>query len=152
MPGTDDRFVRSLNRWWSRQLEASDGSSVPAPATGGEPADGVPAATGYHGAGTAEPAPGWRRGRSVEALAAELRRDVQFELAQTRFLHRRPDPAASAAAVGELVPPPGPADREILAEAILRAGSAARRVRVTTAAGALLTVFALVLRNILRGR
>ncbi len=93
----------------------------------------------------------WRRGRSVEALAAELRRDVPFEVAQVRLLHRRPDREAALAAVSGLVPPPGEADREVLVEAVVRAGGTAQKVRVTTA-GAMLTVLALVVRNVLRGR
>lgn len=120
MSRSRDRFLRSLNRWWSRQLAA-------------DPDD-------------------WRRGRSVDALAHELRRDVQFEMSQAAFLHRRPDGETSKALVAELVPPPSAEDAEVLAEAIVRAGSTAQKVRVTTAAGALLTVLALVVRNVLRGR
>jgi hypothetical protein len=93
----------------------------------------------------------WRHGRSVEALAAELRRDVTFELASVRFLHRRPDDGTALGAVLELQPKPAPADAEVLAEAIVRAGGSARTVRMTTA-GAVLTVLALVVRNVLRGR
>jgi hypothetical protein len=131
VPRSREHLVRSLNRWWSRQLEAADaGSGDTAAAAGG----------------------GWRRGRSVEVLAAELRRDLPFEIGQARFLHRRPDTGAAAAVVAELEPPPEGEDAEVLAEAIVRAGATARKVRVTTAAGAVLTVFALVLRNVLRGR
>lgn len=138
MPRSNERFARSLNRWWIRQQNAVGDS----PASGETPL----------GEGSAVHEEAWRRDRTVEALATELRRDVQFEFAQVGFLHRRPDLQAATAAIDDLVPPPTPEDRTVLAEAIVRAGSTAQKVRVTTAAGAVLTVLALVLRNVLRGR
>ncbi|HVB06200.1 MAG TPA: hypothetical protein VNF07_08170 [Acidimicrobiales bacterium] len=116
------RFSRYLQSWWDRQLQ---GATYP-----GE----------------------WRHGRDADALAGEFRRAAQFELAQARFLHHRPDEAAARAVVDQLIPELTEADAEIVVAAIVRAGTTAQRVRTTTAAGAVLTVFALVLRNILRGR
>ncbi|HLI14859.1 MAG TPA: hypothetical protein VKV23_02245 [Acidimicrobiales bacterium] len=92
------------------------------------------------------------RGRDVEALASEFRRAAQFEVAQAAFLHRRPDAATAAAVVGRLQPPPSEGEAAVLTEALVRAGSSAQRVRTVTTAGALVTVLALVLRNVLRGR
>lgn len=116
------RFSRYLQSWWDRQLQ---GATYP-----GE----------------------WRHGRDADALASEFRRAAQFEIAQARFLHRRPDDVEARSVVDHLIPELTEADAEIVVEAIVRAGATAQRVRATTAVGAVLTVFALVLRNVLRGR
>jgi hypothetical protein len=116
------RLGRFLQRWWEGQL-----------------ADGT-----YPGS--------WRKERSAEQLASELRRDVHFELNQSTFLYRRPDEATAREAVASLVPAPDEADSALLVAAVVRAGGGARKVRATTGVGAVVTVFALVLRNILRGR
>lgn len=94
----------------------------------------------------------WRRERSAEQLAAELRRDVHFELSQSAFLYRRPDEQTVRGAVSALVPSPDERDESLLVAAFVRAGGGARTVRSATGVGAVVTVFALVLRNILRGR
>jgi hypothetical protein len=94
----------------------------------------------------------WRRERSADQLAAELRRDVHFELSQSAFLYRRPGEEMVRAAVAALVPSPDERDEALLVAAFVRAGGGARTVRSATGAGAVLTVFALVLRNVLRGR
>lgn len=117
-----ERFARYLQRWWDAQLQG-----------GAYPAD-------------------WQHGRDVAELAHEFRRDAQFEVAQAAFLHRRPDDALAREVVDRLVPAPTEADTDLLAAAIVRAGTTAQRVRATTVAGAILTVAALALRNILRGR
>jgi hypothetical protein len=116
------RFARYLQRWWQAQL------------------------------GTATYPGEWLRDRDATAIAHEFRRAAEFEVSQAAFLHRRPDETAARAVVDQLVPPPIEHDAEILVQAIVRAGTSARRVRVTTVAGGLVTVFALVLRNVLRGR
>ena len=116
------RLGRYLQRWWESQLQGEQ-----------YPCD-------------------WRRGRAAEQIAAELRRDLRFELSQSTFLHRRPDEATARAAMEALVPRPDERDAALLVAAVVRAGGGARRVRATTGAGAVLTVFALVVRNILRGR
>lgn len=116
------RLARFLQRWWAAELAGGDGEL------------------------------GWRRDRSAEQIAAALRRDVHFELSQSAFLYRRPDEAAARAAVDALDPAPDPEDAALLVAAVVRAGERARRVRATTGAGAVVTVFALVLRNVLRGR
>lgn len=116
------RLGRFLQQWWEHQLSDA-----------GESAS-------------------WRRDRSAEQLAAELRRDVHFELSQSTLLHRRPDEAAAREAVGALVPAPDEADCALIVAAVVRAGGGARKVRATTGIGAVVTVFALVLRNVLRGR
>lgn len=95
---------------------------------------------------------GWRRQRSVEQIAAEFRRDVHFELNQSTFLYRRPDENTARQAVAGLVPAPDEADVALLVAAIVRAGGGARKLRAGTGIGAIVTVCALVLRNILRGR
>jgi hypothetical protein len=117
-----ERFARYLQSWWSAQLKG-----------GSYPAD-------------------WQHGRDVAELAHEFRRDAQFEMAQAAFLHRRPDEALARELIDRLVPAPTEADADLLAAAIVRAGTTAQRVRATTVAGALVTVTALVVRNILRGR
>ena len=122
MANSGARFGRYLQSWWDKQLH---GATYP-----GE----------------------WLHGRDAEALASEFRRATQFEIAQARFLHWRPDPAAARAVVDQLIPELIETDAQLVVAAIVRAGQTARRVRTTTAAGAMLTVFALVLRNILRGR
>lgn len=116
------RFRRYLQRWWDQQVAGPGGAAD------------------------------WRAGRSAEALASELRRDAQFEVVQAAFLHRRPDRESAAALVGLLIPVPSPEDVELIVDAIVQAGATARRVRATTLAGAVVTVLALALRNILRGR
>jgi len=117
-----ERFARYLQRWWDAQIQG-----------GAYPAD-------------------WQHGRDVGAIASELRRDAQFEMAQAAFLHRRPGTELARELVDRLVPAPTEFDADLLAEAIVRAGASAQRVRATTVAGASLTVAALVVRNILRGR
>ena len=117
-----ERFGRYLQRWWDAQLQG-----------GAYPTD-------------------WQHGRDAGELAHELRRDAQFEMAQAAFLHRRPDDALARELVDRLVPAPTETDTDLLAEAIVRAGTTAQRVRFTTVAGAILTVAALAVRNILRGR
>ncbi len=116
------RFSRYLQSWWDQQLQ---GATYPGD---------------------------WLHGRDSDALASEFRRAAQFEIAQARFLHHRPDEEAARAVVDQLIPQPTESDAEIVAAAIVRAGATAQRVRATTAIGAVITVFALVLRNILRGR
>lgn len=116
------RFLRYLQRWWDRQLQGA-------------------------------PYPGdWLHGRDAEAVASEFRRDAQFELAQARFLHRRPNERSAREIVDQLLPTPIESDAELLVGAIVRAGATAQKVRATTAIGAMATVFALLLRNVLRGR
>lgn len=100
-------------------------------------------------AGDAE---GWRRGRDASGVAAELRRNAQFEMSQAGFLHRRPDAGAAREVVATLSPVPSEDDAELLVEAVVRAGATAQKVRATTVVGAVLTVAALVVRNVLRGR
>lgn len=95
---------------------------------------------------------GWARDRDVDHLAREFRRDAQFELSQARFLIRRPDEQTARRVVDGLSPEPSENDKALLAEAIVRAGSTAQKVRTTTALGAMVTIVALVVRNILRGR
>ena len=116
------RFARYLQRWWERQLQ---GGTYPTE---------------------------WRHGRDADSLAHEFRRDAQFEMAQAAYLHRRPDAASARHVVEALMPEPVESDAQLLIDAIVRAGATARRVRVTTVIGASVTVFALVLRNVLRGR
>lgn len=116
------RFARYLQRWWDEQLQG-----------GTYPDD-------------------WRRGRDESMLAGEFRRAAQFELSQTAFLHRRPSEADAREVVERLVPAPVEHDADLLVGAIVRAGATAQKVRATTAVGATVTVAALVLRNILRGR
>lgn len=117
-----ERFGRYLQRWWDAQLQG-----------GAYPSD-------------------WQHGRDASELAHEFRRDAQFEMAQAAFLHHRPDDALARELVDHLVPAPTEADTDLLAEAIVRAGTTAQRVRATTVGGAVLTVAALAVRNILRGR
>ncbi len=116
------RFLSYLQRWWTQQ---NDGLAADLE---------------------------WQRGRDVHALASQFRRDSQFELAQAGFLHRRLSPFEARDAVDHLSPLPALEDAELITDAIVRASSTARRVRTTTAAGAGVTVLALVLRNILRKR
>jgi hypothetical protein len=115
-------FSRYLQRWWDTQLSTVDDAAQ------------------------------WRGGRDVAALASEFRRDAQFELAQARFLHHRPKTEQARRLVSGLEPRPLEDDEDLLVEAIVQAGATAQRVRTTTAAGALLTVLALVIRNIVRRR
>ena len=122
MPDRTARFSRYLQLWWDRQLQ---GATYPGP---------------------------WLRGRDKDSIASELRRDAQFELGQARFLHHRPDATLAREVVDRLVPVPVEADADVLVDALVAAGATAQRVRATTALGAVITVFALVLRNILRGR
>lgn len=117
-----DRFARYLQRWWDTQLQG-----------GAYPAD-------------------WQHGRDVAELAHEFRRDAQFEMSQAAFLHRRPDSSLARTLVDQLVPTPTEADADLLASAVVAAGTTAQRVRATTVAGAVVTVLALALRNVLRGR
>ena len=116
------RFAKYLQRWWDAQLH---GSVYPSE---------------------------WLHGRDASNIASELRRDAQFEVSQASFLHRRPDHQQAREVVDHLLPAPIESDVEVLAEAIVRAGATAQKVRATTVIGATVTVFALVLRNILRGR
>lgn len=116
------RFARFLQRWWDRQL-----ASAPSPEE-------------------------WQRGRDEGAIAGELRRTAEFEIVQAAFLHRRPTKLEADAVVDQLVPAPSATDAELLSAAIVRAGATARRVRFSTIAGAAVTVGALALRNVLRGR
>lgn len=128
MRSSKARFGRYLQRWWESQVS--------------RPLDG----------GGSRDETGWREGRSADDLASELRRDAQFEISQAAFLHRRPDRETAAQLVAMLVPEPSPEDSEVIVEAIVRAGSTAQKVRATTVIGAVLTVIALALRNVLRGR
>ena len=116
------RFARYLQGWWDTQLQG-----------GAYPDD-------------------WRRGRDEAILAQELRRQAEFEIVQAAFLHRRPSSAQAREVVDRLVPALVEADAELLAAAIVRAGGTAQKVRATTLFGAVLTVAALVVRNIMRGR
>ena len=54
--------------------------------------------------------------------------------------------------IEKLEPVPDDQDAALLVEAVVSAGSTAQRVRATTVLGAVLTIMALVVRNILRGR
>jgi hypothetical protein len=122
MADRTERFARFLQRWWDQQLHG-----------GTYPDD-------------------WRHGRDEVMLAAELRRTAEFELVQAAFLHRRPSEDEARAVVDRLVPAPIESDAALLVGAVVRAGATARKVRATTVAGGLVTVAALVVRNILRGR
>jgi hypothetical protein len=122
MRNPSTRFARYLQRWWDEQLQ---GASYPSE---------------------------WLEGRDGSAIASEFRRDAQFEIAQAAFLHRRPNEDDAREVIEHLVPMPTESDSDLLAQAIVLAGATAQKVRATTVAGALVTVFALVLRNILRGR
>lgn len=117
-----ERFARYLQRWWDAQILG-----------GAYPAD-------------------WQHGRDAGELASEFRRDAQFEMSQAAFLHRRPDDVLAREVVDRLVPIPTEADTDLLTQAIVRAGTTAQRVRATTVVGAIVTVAALALRNVLRGR
>lgn len=116
------RFRAYLQRWWSSQLDAATEES------------------------------GWRGGRDTHALASQFRRDPQFELAQAGLLHRRLSPFEAREAVDHLEPLPNATDAELLTDALVRASSTARRVRTTTAASAVVTIVALMIRNSLRKR
>jgi hypothetical protein len=122
MKDAHDRFLTYLQRWWTDQLAQAEGDSD------------------------------WRRDRDTHALASYFRRDPQFELAQAGLLHRRLSPFEVRDAVDHLDPLPSLRDAELLTDALVRASSTARRVRTTTAAGAVVTISALMLRNILRKR
>jgi hypothetical protein len=116
------RFSRYLQAWWVEQLQG-------------------------------EPYPcEWRRDRDAAAFAHEFRRDAQFAVAQAAFLLRRPDARVAREVVEKLEPAPVDVDTAVLVEAVVSAGSTAQRVRTTTVFGAILTIAALVVRNILRGR
>lgn len=116
------RFARYLQKWWERQLNAVSGDDS------------------------------WVRGRDALAIAAEFRRDAQFEIAQARFLLRRPKEEIARTIVGQLEPRPSDPDVELIVAAIVRAGATAQRIRATTLASGGLTVLALVIRSILRRR
>ena len=116
------RFSRYLQAWWDEQLE---GEKYPCE---------------------------WRRGRDSGAIAHEFRRDTQFAVAQAAFLLRRPDAGVARAVIERLEPVPVEADTALLVEAVVHAGATAQKVRATTVLGAVVTIAALVLRNILRGR
>lgn len=116
------RFSRYLQVWWDDQLQG-------------------------------EPYPcEWLRGRDAEGIAHEFRRDAQFAVAQAAFLLRRPDARVARAIIERLEPVPVEADTALLVEAVVSAGATAQKVRATTVLGAVMTIAALVLRNILRGR
>jgi hypothetical protein len=116
------RFSRYLQVWWDDQLQG-------------------------------EPYPcEWLHGREADAIAREFRRDAQFAVAQAAFLLRRPDARVAREVVERLEPPPVEADADVLVDAVVSAGATAQRVRTTTVFGAILTIAALVVRNILRGR
>lgn len=116
------RFLEYLQSWWTAQIGAEGGLA------------------------------GWARGRDTHALASQFRRDPQFEIAQAGLLHRRLSPFEVRDAVDHLHPLPEIADLELLTDALIRASSTARRVRTTTAAGAIVTISALVLRRAIRKR
>ena len=116
------RFGKYLQQWWERQL-----GGAPYPFD-------------------------WMHGRDASAIAREFRRDAQFAVAQGSFLLRRPGEPEAREIVERLVPGPVEGDEEVLVEAVVRAGAAAQRVRATTVIGAILTVVALAVRNILRRR
>lgn len=122
MADRTERFARFLQHWWDQQLQG-----------GAYPDD-------------------WRRGRDAAVIAAELRRTAEFEIVQAAFLHRRPSESDARAVVDRLVPAPIEPDSELLVDAVVRAGATARKVRATTVVGAMVTVGALVVRNVLRGR
>jgi hypothetical protein len=122
MKNRTERFSRYLQQWWQAQL----GSAT------------------YPGQ--------WLNGRDTTAIAHEFRRAAQFEASQAAFLHRRPDAELARSVVDQLVPSPIEHDAEILVDAIVSAGASAQRFRATAAAGAVVTVFAIVARNVLRGR
>jgi hypothetical protein len=116
------RFSRYLQVWWERQLQG-------------------------------EPYPcEWLRGRDAGAIAHDFRRDAQFAVAQATFLLRRPDARLAREVIDRLDPVPVEGDAAVLVDAVVSAGATAQRVRTTTVFGAVLTVAALVVRNILRGR
>lgn len=122
MKDAHSRFLSYLQRWWANQIDATEGDAD------------------------------WRQDRDTHVLASQFRRDPQFELAQAGLLHRRLSPFEARDAVDHLDPLPSVADAELLTDALVRASSTARRVRTTTAAGAVITISALVLRNALRKR
>jgi hypothetical protein len=116
------RFSRYLQVWWDDQLQ---GESYPCE---------------------------WLHGRDAGAIAREFRRDAQFAVSQAAFLLRRPDERRAREVIVGLEPVPVEADAAVLVEAVVSAGATAQRVRATTVIGAILTITALVVRNILRGR
>jgi len=122
MKDAHSRFLSYLQQWWIRQIEQ---------------------------ASTDED---WRQGRDTHALASQFRRDRQFEIAQAGLLHRRLSPFEARDAVDHLDPLPNLGDAELLTDALVRASSTARRLRTTTAAGAIVTISALALRRTLRKR
>ncbi len=122
MRDPSNRFTRYLQAWWGDQLQ---GETYPCE---------------------------WRRGRDADVIAHEFRRDAQFAVAQAAFLLRRPDAQVARQVIDRLEPVPAEADAVILADAVVSAGATAQRVRATTVVGAVITIAALVLRNILRGR
>lgn len=122
MKDAHSRFLGYLQRWWTAQIEQADSETD------------------------------WRSDRDTHVLASQFRRDPQFELAQAGLLHRRLSPFEARDAVDHLEPLPSVTDAELLTDALVRASSTARRVRTTTAAGAIITISALVLRNALRKR
>ena len=122
MRSPSSRFGKYLQQWWESQLGGSP-----------YPFD-------------------WTHGRDASAIAREFRRDAQFAVAQGSFLLRRPGEQDARDIVERLDPTPVEGDEEVLVEAVVRAGAAAQRVRATTVIGAILTVVALAVRNILRRR
>lgn len=122
MRDTRIRFLEYLQKWWTAQINAAGGVTE------------------------------WAQGRDTHALASQFRRDPQFEIAQAGLLHRRLSPFEARDAVDHLDPLPEVTDAELLTDALVRASSTARRVRTTTAAGAVVTISALVLRRALRKR
>ena len=90
--------------------------------------------------------------RDASAIAREFRRDAQFAVAQGAFLLKRPGEAQAREIVERLMPAPTESDEAVLVEAVVRAGATAQRVRATTVIGAILTVVALAIRNVLRRR
>jgi len=116
------RFFEYLQKWWTSQIDAAGGVT------------------------------GWTNGRDTHALASQFRRDPQFEIAQAGLLYRRLSPFEARDAIDHLDPLPEATDAELLTDALVRASSTARRVRTTTAAGAVVTISALVLRRALRKR
>lgn len=122
MKDAHTRFLEYLQKWWTFQLEAVDAATE------------------------------WRRGRDTHTLASQFRRDPQFEIVQAGFMHRRLSPFEARDTIDHLDPLPNITDAELLTDALVRASATARRMRTTTAAGAFVTISALVLRRALRKR
>jgi len=91
-------------------------------------------------------------GCSIEMLISQFTSDKSFRKLQMLSLKRMPDFEILSSSVKSLIPYPTDEETAMITTALLRADKGNKMLKKTTVIGAIFTVVALSVRNILRGR